>query len=99
MELFETVKPMYKMGFEVMRTSIDLMKKASDNYIAATDAVLKQFTPGETYENVKKALETYVQTQNKIFENFQKLLNEMEKQQEEVFKRLGSFVKESEKKK
>jgi len=97
MELFEGLKPLYKMGFEVMKTSIDLMKKASENYITATDAILKQFTPGETYENVKKALDTYVQTQNKIFENFQKLLNEMEKQQEEMFKRLSGLVEEKKK--
>ena len=97
MELFEGMKPLYKMGFEVMKTSIDLMKKASDNYIAATDAILKQFTPGETYENVKKALDSYVQTQTKIFENFQKLLNEMEKQQEEMFKRLSGLVEEKKK--
>lgn len=97
MELFEGLKPLYKMGFEVMRTSVDLMKKASESYVAATDAMLKQLTPGETYENIKKALDTYIQTQNKIFDNFQKLLNEMEKQQEEMFKKLSGLVEEKKK--
>lgn len=97
MELFEGLKPLYKMGFGVMRTSVDLMKNASQSYVTATDAILKQLTPGETYENIKKALDTYIQTQNKIFDNFQKLLNEMEKQQEEMFKKLSGLVEEKKK--
>ncbi|ADC65566.1 hypothetical protein Ferp_1415 [Ferroglobus placidus DSM 10642] len=92
-DFLENVKAFYKMGFVVSKTSVDLVKVAMDSYVGLYEVYLRQIVPSEIYENVKKALQLYTESQAKVFENFKKLLDQLEKQQDEIFARMAELGK------
>lgn len=87
-ELMEAGRGFYKMGFGIVRTTLDLMKVAMDSYISMYEFYVKQFVPSESFESVRKAIQLYADSQTKVFENFKKLLDQLEKQQDEIYSRM-----------
>ncbi len=102
-DFVEMSKAFYKMGFSVTKTMLDLMKVASDSYVSMYEFYLKQVVPSESFESLKKTIELYTESQNKVFENFKKLIDQLEKSQDELVNRFAEYTKtlkpETEKKK
>ncbi|MCX8172610.1 MAG: hypothetical protein N3D09_03230 [Archaeoglobaceae archaeon] len=87
-ELVEAGRGFYKMGFGVAKTTLDLLKVGMDNYVSMYEFYLRQLLPGESFENIKKAIQLYADSQTKVFENFKKLLDQLEKQQDEIYTKI-----------
>ncbi len=92
-DFVETGKVFYKMGFSITKTTLDLLKVASDSYISMYELYLRQMLPSESFESVKKALNAFAESQSKVFESFRKMLEQMEKQQDEIINRFTEFLK------
>lgn len=98
-EMMEAGRGFYKMGFGIAKTTLDLMKVSMENYVSMYEFYMRQFLPGESFESVKKAIQLYTESQNKVFENFKKLLDQLEKQQDEIYSRMLEMAPKEEKKK
>lgn len=90
-EFMDAVRSMYKMGFAVGKSMMDMVKIAMDSYMSMYEMYMRQLIPSESYENVKKTIDLYIESQTKVFENFKKLLEQFEKQQDEIFARMVEF--------
>ena len=98
-DFLETGKFFYKMGFSVTKTTLDLLKVANESYVSMYELYLRQFVPSESFESIKKGLDMYVESQNRVFDNFRKLIDQIEKQQDEMANRIAEYFKSVEEKK
>ncbi|RLI81995.1 hypothetical protein DRP07_06130 [Archaeoglobales archaeon] len=96
-DFLETTKFFYKMGFSMTKTTLDMLKVASDSYVSMYELYLKQVVPSESFDSLKKTIDLYVESQSKVIDNFKKLLDQIEKQQEEMFSKFGEYAKAVEK--
>jgi hypothetical protein len=98
-EMMEAGRGFYKMGFGIAKTTLDLLKVSMDNYVSMYEFYMRQLLPGEGFESLKKAIQLYTESQNRVFDNFKKLLDQLEKQQDEIYSRMLEITPKEEKKK
>ncbi len=95
-DFIESWKAFYKMGYSIGKTNLELVKLAMDSFVSLYEIYVRQFLPSEVYENIKKSISLYVESQAKVFENFKRLMDQLEKQTDEIFDKIIEFGKRAE---
>ncbi len=94
----EVWRSIYKTGFAMGRTTLDLVKVGTNSYLNMYELYMRHLVPSETFEAVKRTLELYADSQAKVIDSIKKLVDPFEKQVDEIFDRLLEVEKSGGKK-
>ncbi len=84
----EVWRSIYKAGFAMGKTTLDLVKVGTNNYLNMYELYMKYLVPSETFETIRRTLELYADSQAKVIDSIKKLVDPFERQVDEIFDRL-----------